>query len=85
MATSTTTQDDVVHAVSSPGSDPPVSPEQLEVEEPGVSEENIIYPSGLKLWLTMASLCPSIFLNGLVSGIDILHGSQALLNMGRHD
>jgi hypothetical protein len=54
--------------VSSPGSDAPVSPEQLEVEEqPGVSEENIIYPSGPKLCLTMASLCLSIFLNGLVS------------------
>ncbi|KAK5210776.1 hypothetical protein LTR41_003388 [Exophiala xenobiotica] len=67
MTTPTTTQDTniAVHTVSSPGSDPPVSPEQLEVEEPGVSEENIIYPSGPKLWLTMASLCLSIFLNGL--------------------
>ncbi|KAK5338558.1 hypothetical protein LTR98_004958 [Exophiala xenobiotica] len=67
MPTSTTTQDTsiAVHTISSPGSDPPVSPEQLEVEEPGVSEESMIYPSGPKLWLTMASLCLSIFLNGL--------------------
>ena len=40
--------------------------EQLEVDEGGTSEENIVYPSGPKLWLTMGSLCLACFLNGLV-------------------
>jgi len=40
--------------------------EQLEVEEGGLSDENINYPIGPKLWLTMASLCIAYFLNGLV-------------------
>ena len=40
--------------------------EQLEVEEDNVTDENITYPSGPKLWLTMASLCIAYFLNGLV-------------------
>ena len=40
--------------------------EQLEVEEAGISEENINYPTGPKLWLTMSSLCIAYFLNGLV-------------------
>jgi hypothetical protein len=37
----------------------------LEVEENGVSEE-IVYPTGHRLWLTMASLCIAMFLKGLV-------------------
>ena len=40
--------------------------EQLEVNEGGISDENITYPTGPKLWLTMTSLCIAYFLNGLV-------------------
>ena len=40
--------------------------EQLEVEEGGISEDNINYPTGSKLWLTMTSLCVTFFINGLV-------------------
>jgi hypothetical protein len=39
--------------------------ELLEIEENGVPEE-ISYPSGHKLWLTVASLCVTMFLKGLV-------------------
>jgi hypothetical protein len=52
---------------STQGTDNPGQPrEQLEVEEDGFSDENITYPTGLKLWLTMASLCIAYSLNGLV-------------------
>ena len=46
--------------------------EQLEVEEGGISDENITYPTGHKLWLTMASLFTAQFLNGLVGSHDII-------------
>ena len=46
--------------------------EQLEVEEGGISDENINYPTGPKLWLTMASLCIAYFLNGLVGSHDMI-------------
>jgi hypothetical protein len=41
--------------------------EQLEVEEGSLSDDNINYPAGPKLWLTMTSMCIAYFLNGLVS------------------
>ena len=47
--------------------DNPIPPQEpLEVEEGGISDEDIIYPTGRKLWLTMTSLCIACFLNGLV-------------------
>jgi hypothetical protein len=46
--------------------------EQLEVEEGGLSDENINYPTGPKLWLTMTSLCVAFFLNGLVGFHDVI-------------
>lgn len=40
--------------------------ETLEVEEPvNESADNITYPTGAKLWLTMLSLCIAMFLYGL--------------------
>ena len=58
----------------------------LEIEEPGVAEEDINFPTGTKLWLTVASLCVALFLKGLVCsllvdsvgylGIDIVLGSH---------
>jgi UTP:GlnB (protein PII) uridylyltransferase len=39
----------------------------LEVEEPRDDEENIVYPTGPKLWSTMASMAIACFLSGLVS------------------
>ena len=47
--------------------------QQLEVQEGGVSDQDITYPTGPKLWLTMASLCLASFLNGLVSGFPRYH------------
>jgi hypothetical protein len=46
--------------------------EQLEVEEGGISDENINYPTGPKLWLTMTSMCIAYFLNGLVGSYDTI-------------
>ena len=40
--------------------------ERLEVEEPPSDEENIVWPSGSKLWLNMASLLLTQVLLGLV-------------------
>jgi hypothetical protein len=41
--------------------------EALEVEEPHNDEENIVFPTGPKLWSTMASMAITCFLSGLVS------------------
>jgi hypothetical protein len=46
--------------------------EQLEVEEGGLSDENINYPTGPKLWLTLTSFCIAYFLNGLVGFHDVI-------------
>ncbi|RKL10236.1 hypothetical protein BFJ68_g8852 [Fusarium oxysporum] len=37
----------------------------LEIEEPHDDEENIVYPTGPKLWSTMASMAIACFLSGL--------------------
>ncbi|KAH7467971.1 Efflux pump [Fusarium oxysporum f. sp. matthiolae] len=37
----------------------------LEIEEPRDDEENIVYPTGPKLWSTMASMAIACFLSGL--------------------
>ncbi|KAG4261404.1 hypothetical protein FPRO03_11955 [Fusarium proliferatum] len=37
----------------------------LEIEEPRDNEENIVYPTGPKLWSTMASMAIACFLSGL--------------------
>ncbi|KAM0546274.1 hypothetical protein ACHAPJ_010958 [Fusarium lateritium] len=39
--------------------------ETLEVEEPHDDEDNIVYPTGPKLWSTMASMAIACFLSGL--------------------
>ncbi|KAM0186706.1 hypothetical protein ACHAPI_011554 [Fusarium lateritium] len=39
--------------------------EALEVEEPHNDEENIVFPTGPKLWSTMASMAITCFLSGL--------------------
>ena len=47
--------------------------EQLEIEENGVPEDETIYPTGPKLWLTLATLCVTMFLKGLVFSLDVIH------------
>ncbi|RGP80710.1 hc-toxin efflux carrier toxa [Fusarium longipes] len=39
--------------------------ETLQIEEPHNEEENIVFPTGPKLWSTMASMCIALFLSGL--------------------
>lgn len=41
--------------------------EALQIEEPNNEEENIAFPTGPKLWSTMASMCIALFLSGLVN------------------
>lgn len=43
--------------------------EQFQVDDghDGEPDENVQYPTGRKLWLTMASLCIACFMSGLVS------------------
>jgi hypothetical protein len=68
-----TSQENVVQTASTEDTDNLRLPrEQLEVEEGGISEENINYPTGPKLWLTMTSLCIAWFLNGLVGSYDAI-------------
>jgi hypothetical protein len=45
----------------------PVETFEIEEEQNGDAEESIVYPSGSKLWFTMASLCIACFLSGLVN------------------
>ncbi len=45
--------------------------EHLEIEENGTTEE-INYPTGYKLWLTVISLCLAMFLKGLVSSSNMV-------------
>ena len=47
--------------------------EQLQIEENGVPEDETIYPKGPKLWLTLATLCVTMFLKGLVFSLDVIH------------
>ena len=47
--------------------------EQLEIEENGVPENETIYPTGPRLWLTLATLCVTMFLKGLVFSLDVIH------------
>ena len=75
MAASPTTQDNTVQRVSSRASESvPNTMEQLEVGTSESESPEVVYPSGLKLWFAMASLCIAIFLTGLVCspGICIL-------------
>ena len=72
MAEDTSTEN-VIQTASAHDTDNLRQPqEQLEVEDGGISDENITYPTGPKLWLTMASLCLAYFLNGLVGSHDII-------------
>lgn len=68
-----TSNENVVQTASTHDTDNLGQPrEQLEVEEGGISDENITYPTGPNLWLTMASLCIAYFLNGLVSSHNMI-------------
>lgn len=49
--------------------------EPLEIEENGVPGEEVNYPTGPKLWLTVATLCVTMFLKGLVR---LLNGFTAM-------
>jgi hypothetical protein len=46
--------------------------EQPEIEENGVPEEEVNYPTGPKLWLTVATLCVTMFLKGLVRSSNVI-------------
>lgn len=52
-------------AISRPVVEQPM--EQLEVEEPANPEAIVNFPTGVKVWLTMISMCITYILNGLVS------------------
>ncbi|PTD08261.1 Efflux pump afoB [Fusarium culmorum] len=68
MASETLTQTPVDTATlqsitDSPGESRPI--EALQIEEPSNEEENIAFPTGPKLWSTMASMSIALFLSGL--------------------
>lgn len=70
MASETLTQTPVDTAIlqsniDSPSESRPI--EALQIEEPSNEEENIAFPTGPKLWSTMASMSIALFLSGLVS------------------
>lgn len=69
MATSKTEQATVVEQFVPPTSEvpPPTTIlESLEVEEPRPTDQQIVYPTGAKLWLTYVSLLICMLLIGLV-------------------
>ena len=41
--------------------------EALQIEEPRNEEEDIVFPTGPKLWSTVVSMCIALYLSGLVS------------------
>jgi hypothetical protein len=51
--------------IGSPSESRPI--EALQIEEPGNEEDNIVFPTGPKLWSTMLSMSIALFLSGLVS------------------
>jgi hypothetical protein len=68
MASETLTQTPIDTAavqsnIDSPGQSRPI--EALQIEEPLNEEEDIVFPTGPKLWSTMASMCIALFLSGL--------------------
>jgi hypothetical protein len=68
-----TSNENVVQSASTEDTDNLRLPrEQLQVEESGISDENINYTTGPKLWLTMASLYIAFFLIGLVGSHDVI-------------
>lgn len=74
MATSKMAQNTVVEQVNPPPSDGishTTVIEPLEVEDPHPADQEIVYPTGLKLWLTYSSLLICMLLIGLVGS---LHG-----------
>lgn len=52
--------------------------EQLEIEENGEPEEETIYPTGPKLWLTLATLCVTMFLRGLVLSLHVIQLDEGI-------
>jgi hypothetical protein len=69
MASETVTQQplDSIAVPITANAEQPRSIEALEVEEPRDNEEDIVFPTGPKLWSTMASMAITCFLSGLVS------------------
>ncbi|SPJ70479.1 related to aflatoxin efflux pump AFLT [Fusarium torulosum] len=67
MASETVTQQplDSIAVPITANAEQPRSIEALEVEEPHNDEENIVFPTGPKLWSTMASMAITCFLSGL--------------------
>lgn len=55
--------------------------EQLEIEQNSVPESEITYPSGPKLWLTVATLCVTVFLKGLVCWSNVIKLITELLTI----
>jgi hypothetical protein len=51
--------------IDSPSESRPI--EALQIKEPGNEEDNIVFPTGPKLWSTMLSMSIALFLSGLVS------------------
>jgi hypothetical protein len=77
MAETTASNENVLQAASLRAADNLGQPrEQLEVDDGGISDENITYPTGPKLWLTMASLCLACFLTGLVGSHGMAEGIE---------
>ena len=70
MATATGLQPDVQLAVTNDGpssSRPERVMEQLEVDENAPPVEEVVYPTGAKVWLALGALYTAGFLQGLVS------------------
>jgi hypothetical protein len=73
MANDASTDDTVRSMPANNTADVEHPTEQLEIEENGVPEDETIYPTGPKLWLTLATLCVTMFLKGLVFSLDVIH------------
>jgi hypothetical protein len=71
MASETVTERPLTATVpiSTDAASPPRPIEALQVEEPRNEEEDIVFPTGPKLWSTVVSMCIALYLSGLVSPV----------------
>ncbi|KAF4469962.1 aflatoxin efflux pump AFLT [Fusarium albosuccineum] len=65
MATEAVTEQQITPSRESRPEPRPMEPLEIEDEQNDGSQQEVVYPSGPKLWSTMASLCIACFLSGL--------------------
>lgn len=80
MASETVTErplDTATVPISTDAGNPSRPIEALQIEEPRNEEEDIVFPTGPKLWSTVVLMCIALYLSGLVSHHSHNHNSYS--------